>query len=80
MDHPLLADKISKRSCGIESSAGGECLFPAHYTPSQIHEGVRNNTLKIGTFIASRENFLEGSVNVENPDLMVCKGGICLKF
>ncbi|KAL0275597.1 UNVERIFIED_CONTAM: hypothetical protein PYX00_003405 [Menopon gallinae] len=75
VDHPLLLDKISKRSCGIESFAGGECLYPAHYTPSQIHDGVRNNTLQVGTFLASRENFLEGSVNVENQELMILVQG-----
>jgi len=52
-------------------TAGQEPLFPLHATPSQIHEGIKSGKLLQGSFLASRENFLEGQVSVEGQDKMV---------
>lgn len=41
-----------------------DALYPAHLTPSQIHEGIRCGQLYQGTYHASRENFLEGNASV----------------
>ena len=62
----FLADKLCKRSYNAE--VGGQEFFPCHFTPFQLHEGIKNGKLLQGTFAASRENFLEGSVNVEGME------------
>ncbi|XP_046670667.1 exosome complex exonuclease RRP44 [Homalodisca vitripennis] len=59
---PLLADKLSSHSFSAE---GKVALFPTHLTPSQVHEAVKAGKVLQGAFQASRENFLEGQVNVE---------------
>ncbi|XP_046384891.1 exosome complex exonuclease RRP44 [Ischnura elegans] len=52
-------------------------LYPLHLTPTQVREGVKSGRLLQGTFLASRENFLEGNVNVEGKDYMVLVQGRC---
>uniref|UniRef100_A0A1B6DID1 PIN domain-containing protein n=1 Tax=Clastoptera arizonana TaxID=38151 RepID=A0A1B6DID1_9HEMI len=59
---PMLEDKLSARNF---SSEGKTALFPTHLTPVQIHEGIKAGKVLQGSFQASRENFLEGFVNVE---------------
>ncbi|XP_017760739.1 PREDICTED: exosome complex exonuclease RRP44 [Eufriesea mexicana] len=62
----FLVDKLCKKSYGIISD--GPELFPCHFTPSEIHDGIKNRKLLQGTFTASRENFLEGFVNVDGVE------------
>jgi exosome complex exonuclease DIS3/RRP44 len=63
---------LSQHNTTYELLTGGqEPLFPLHDTPSQIHEGIKSGKLLQGSFLASRENFLEGHVNVEGQDKMV---------
>ncbi|XP_071443528.1 exosome complex exonuclease RRP44 [Hetaerina americana] len=50
-------------------------LYPLHLTPAQVREGVKSGRLLQGSFLASRENFLEGNVNVEGKDYMVLVQG-----
>ncbi|GAB0096732.1 RRP44 [Sergentomyia squamirostris] len=65
-DHPQLQDKLSKK---FEDTDGNKPdLFPLHLSPSQIHEGVRSGKLLQGSFMRSRENYLEGFVNVEEME------------
>lgn len=59
---PHLQDKLSLKEYGSENNAP---LYPPHLTLVQIHDGIKNGKLYQGSFVASRENFLEGSVNVE---------------
>lgn len=61
-DSPHLQDKLSLKEYGSENSTP---LYPPHLTLVQIHDGIKNGKLYQGSFVASRENFLEGSVNVE---------------
>lgn len=68
-DGQLLLDKLCKNQYTIET--GKEPLFPCHLTPNQIHEGIKKGEILQGTFLASRENFLEGSVNVEGMEKFV---------
>jgi exosome complex exonuclease DIS3/RRP44 len=71
-DCPGLEDRLSQYNTTYELWAGGrEPLFPSHLTPSQIHQGIKSGKLLQGSFLASRENFLEGQVNVEGQDKMV---------
>lgn len=60
---PHLQDKLCIKDFSSESN--DRPIFPAHLTVVQIHEGIKNGRLYQGSFMASRENFLEGSVNVE---------------
>lgn len=79
-DCPGLEDRLSQHNSTYELQAGGrEPLFPAHLTPSQIHQGIKSGKLLQGSFLASRENFLEGQVNVEGQDKMVSSAGGCRK-
>ncbi len=61
---PYLQDKLCIKD--FSSEADGRPLFPPHLTVIQIHDGIKNGKLLQGSFSASRENFLEGSVNVES--------------
>lgn len=60
---PYLQDKLCIKDFSTE--ADGRPLYPPHLTVVQIHDGIKNGKLLQGSFMASRENFLEGSVNVE---------------
>lgn len=64
-DSKHLEDKLSHRNFICE---GKTALFPSHLTPSEILEGIKAKKLLQGSFQASRENFLEGQVNVEDRD------------
>ncbi|XP_012277145.1 exosome complex exonuclease RRP44 [Orussus abietinus] len=75
LDNPgLLLDKINKRNYILEGS-NKEPLFPLHLAPAQIHEGIKDGSILQGTFLASRDNFLEGSVNVESIEKFVLVQG-----
>jgi len=62
----FLLDKLCKRSYTMDIQ--GPELFPCHLTPTEMHNGISSGKLLQGTFLASRENFLEGNVNVEGKD------------
>ncbi|XP_011502660.1 PREDICTED: exosome complex exonuclease RRP44 [Ceratosolen solmsi marchali] len=66
----FLIDKLSKKSYILDGDARAP-LFPCHLSPSQIHDGIKSATLIQGTFLASRENFLEGSVNCESIEKFI---------
>ncbi|KAK6620525.1 hypothetical protein RUM43_010817 [Polyplax serrata] len=68
---PTLVDKLSKKEYEIDGKVGGEPIFPCHYTPNEIHEGIKNKSLLFGQFLSSRENFLEGTVNIDGEDKSV---------
>lgn len=67
LNNIILADKLSNRSCMVEET-NKELIFPSHFTPAQIHLGIRSGNLMQGTFFASSDNFLEGSVFVEGQE------------
>ncbi|CAD7093571.1 unnamed protein product [Hermetia illucens] len=68
-EHPLLQDKLKHKTYEVESSKNA--LFPPHLSPAEIHEGIKSGALLQGSFMASRENYLEGSVNVEGIEKFV---------
>lgn len=63
-DSKGLEDKLCRQSQHFDE--GSRQIFPCHLTPVQIHEGIKAKKLFQGSFQASRENFLEGQVNVES--------------
>lgn len=69
IDHPSLQDKIAFKNYEVESTKVS--LFPPHLTPTEIHNGIKSGKLLQGTFLASTENYLEGSVNVEGYEKFV---------
>ena len=50
-------------------------LYPEHLPPAQILSGIKSGKLLQGTFYASRENFLEGSVSVEGQEQSILLQG-----
>lgn len=68
-EYPTLLDKLKYKDYSLENNK--DALYPAHLTPTQIHDGIKDGTLLQGTFLASRENYLEGYVNVEGYEKFV---------
>lgn len=66
----FLVDKLCKKNYILEGGKG-EPLFPCHLSPAQLHDGIKNGKLLQGSFSASRENYLEGNVNVEGMEKFV---------
>lgn len=66
---PHLQDKLCIKD--YTSEANSRPIFPPHLTVVQIHDGIKNGRFYQGSFLASRENFLEGSVNVESYEKAV---------
>jgi len=64
-----LIDELLKKD--FQSLVDVDNLFLTHYTTSKIHEGIKRGDLLQGTFRASSDNFLEGSVNVETYTQLV---------
>lgn len=63
VDTPFLQDKLSLKEYG--SDHNNNPVYPPHLTLVQIHDGIKNGKLYQGSFLASRDNYLEGNVNVE---------------
>ncbi|XP_058806479.1 exosome complex exonuclease RRP44 [Phymastichus coffea] len=70
----FLLDKLSKKSYILDGE-GRNPLFSPHLSPSQLHEGIKNEKYLQGSFLASRENFLEGSVNCESVEKFILVQG-----
>ncbi|KAK1124762.1 hypothetical protein K0M31_006122 [Melipona bicolor] len=62
----FLVDKLCKKS--YSAVCEGPEFFPCHLTPSELHNGIKTGKLVQGTFQASRENFLEGFLNVDGVE------------
>lgn len=65
-DCPKLQDKLSAK--GFSSNDSKLAIYPPHLTVGAIHEGIKSGKLLQGSFQASRENYLEGFVNVEGME------------
>lgn len=59
----MLVDKLSQKTFENEKQALPQ--YPPHLSMKEILEGLRHKKLLQGSFQASRENYLEGNVNVE---------------
>ncbi|XP_034662010.1 LOW QUALITY PROTEIN: exosome complex exonuclease RRP44 [Drosophila subobscura] len=76
-EFPLLVDKLSHKTFDNEKQALPQ--YPAHLSMKQVLEGLRLKKLLQGAFQASRENYLEGSVNVETYEKgILIQGRECL--
>jgi len=71
--YPELQDKLA--SLSSETDDNRKTLFPEHWAPAKLLSGVKSGKILQGTFYASRENFLEGSVNVEGREKSVLLQG-----
>lgn len=58
-----LADKLSRKDFHAKDTM--KDVFPNHLTNVELLTGIREGRLLQGTFKASRDNFLEGFVNVD---------------
>ena len=58
-----IVDKLSKSTDATTTKS--QIIFPEHLSVSKIHSGIKASKLLQGTFQASRENYLEGSVSVQ---------------
>lgn len=58
-----LRDKLAKADFHADDNF--QDLFPPHFTPVEINQGIKSKEVLQGSYLASRDNFLEGFVNVE---------------
>lgn len=54
-------------------------LFPEHLPLSEIQRGIKTGRYLQGNFLASRENYLEANVSVENQEKMVSMSTLQIK-
>lgn len=69
---PTLQDKLALKG-NFSGQDFKAAIFPPHLTLTEIHEGIKGGKLLQGSFAASRENYLEGFVNVEGMEKPVSK-------
>ncbi|XP_050293944.1 exosome complex exonuclease RRP44 [Anthonomus grandis grandis] len=73
----VLEDKLSRKD--YHTNDDSKDLFPAHLSTGQLLKAIKEGTLHQGTFRASRDNFLEGFVNIESfkdPVLLQGRSGL----
>ncbi|ELU08883.1 hypothetical protein CAPTEDRAFT_225692 [Capitella teleta] len=68
-DSTNLVDKLSTQS-QVKTTQQSQ-LFPEHLPLSEIQKGIRSGKFLQGTFQASRENYLEANVNVQDQEQAV---------
>ncbi|CAG9864161.1 unnamed protein product [Phyllotreta striolata] len=76
-DNSVLLDKLAKKDIHVETYT--KDIFPPHLSNVELLTGVKNGKLHQGTFRASKDNFLEGFVNVdslEDPVLVQGRSGL----
>nr|XP_032801142.1 exosome complex exonuclease RRP44-like [Petromyzon marinus] len=62
LDNPELIDRLALAS--EQDVVESRVIFPKHLPLSQLQQGVRSGRFVQGTFLASRENYLEGTLRV----------------
>ncbi|XP_075927494.1 exosome complex exonuclease RRP44-like [Petromyzon marinus] len=62
LDNPELIDRLALAS--EQDVVESRVIFPEHLPLSQLQQGVRSGRFVQGTFLASRENYLEGTLRV----------------
>ncbi|XP_075920884.1 exosome complex exonuclease RRP44-like [Petromyzon marinus] len=62
LDNPELIDRLALAT--EQDVVESRVIFPEHLPLSQLQQGVRSGRFVQGTFLASRENYLEGTLRV----------------
>ncbi|XP_075908336.1 exosome complex exonuclease RRP44-like [Petromyzon marinus] len=62
VDNPELIDRLALAS--EQDVVESRVIFPEHLPLSQLQQGVRSGRFVQGTFLASRENYLEATLRV----------------
>lgn len=78
-EHPTLVDRLAKSTKESECEAKnskGKILFPEHLPLSMIQTGLKTEKYLQGPFQGSRENYLEGFVNVASLEKFVLIQGL----
>ena len=71
---PDLIDKINRKEDSVSQNKNKNILFPEHLSQAQISAGIKAGKYKQGVFYLSRNNFLEGSVNIEGREPVLLHG------
>ncbi|CAH1267033.1 DIS3 [Branchiostoma lanceolatum] len=72
--NPELVDRLAQVDMGestdsdIKNEATGRVLFPEHLPLSQLQTGIKSGRFLQGSFMASRENYLEANVLVHGDE------------
>ena len=56
----------------FQAIADSKVIFPDHLPLVEIQRGIKSGKYLQGSFLASRENYLEANVSVHNAEKMVC--------
>lgn len=78
VSQPLLLDRLAKcgEDNGSEPEAPKKILFPEHLPLSVVQSGLKSGRFLQGVFQMSRENYLEGFVNVQSMEKWVLVQGL----
>ena len=75
-EHPALVDRLSKCGFDNDDQSKDKLLYPEHLALSTIQSGVKSGKYLQGVFQGSRENYLEGFVNVSSLEKFVLVQGL----
>ena len=76
-DHPSLVDRLANQEQDMDNAQKREkTLFPEHLPLSAIQTGLKSGKYHQGTFQGSRQNYLEGHVNVASMEKWVFVQGL----
>lgn len=78
-EHPAIVDQLSHCGRGEEnqgSSSKNSVIYPEHLALSTIQSGLKSGRYLQGVFQGSRENYLEGFVNVTSLERFVLIPGL----
>ncbi|XP_041376230.1 exosome complex exonuclease RRP44-like [Gigantopelta aegis] len=74
--NPGLIDKLARSDKGMSIESHGKNLYPEHLALSELQRGIKSGKYLQGSFMASRENYLEGNVSVHDQEDMVFIQGL----
>ncbi|XP_056626124.1 exosome complex exonuclease RRP44 isoform X1 [Triplophysa dalaica] len=66
--NPELVDRLALTSDDQNDITGSKLLFSEHLPLSRIQAGIKNGVLLQGTFHANRDNYLEGTVLIQQDE------------
>ncbi|XP_049591457.1 exosome complex exonuclease RRP44 [Syngnathus scovelli] len=66
--NPELVDRLALSNDEKSDITGSRVLFPEHFPLSRIQAGIKSGAFHQGTFKASRDNYLEAKVFIQNNE------------